>query len=480
MAGSGFNDDFFQFAMNRAQSPIGDFLQSATPQAGHVDFTWNPVHTGSVNLGGAPQTGHVDLGAPKVGSVQIGGVEDLLRPLQIIQEGQARSTAQITKAKAAKEGQQPQAAPKPGQPAPPPPQPGQPVTGGVVPATGLEGISLSGLGPGQRNEFLLRAMALGQVLEQETGIPAELFAAMAANESNFGNAPGNIVGGVKALPGEPYVELDTTEVINGQRVPVRDRFRASSTAIEGMRHVAQTLQSGRYAQLYQQLQQGQITPESFITGVNAAGYATNPNWAMNEILPLMREASGHREAGQALLQSVQDSQVRRDAAVMNTTAPQGLSQYDMGLPKSIADAFCGPAAATAFAQAFGRTPTTMEAMNLAKEVGWNEGRGMAGPQSEVNLLNRMGVPARLAAPDGATIRAEVEAGRPVIIDTPGHYYQVIGYNPATDGFIMGDAVGRRAGQNGVRLQNLASLGFGAARTAILANMNFPEDARRGD
>ncbi len=468
MPAASFGSDFFDNALSRARSPIGDFLQSASPQVGHVDMGWEPVRSKGIALGGDSAVGHIN----------IGGVEDFLRPLQIIQQGQQRANTQIANLKAAKEqGQKPSSAPaKPGQPTPPVAAPAevQKNVVGPVPAAGLEGISLAGLGPNNRQEFWKRAMALGQALEQETGIPAELLAAMAANESNFGNAPGNILGGVKALPGEPSVELDTTEVINGVRVPVRDRFRASATAIEGMRHVAQTLQSGRYAQAYQQLREGQISPETFIWNVNRAGYATNPNWATGEIIPLMGEAGQFREAGSQVLQGITNDQVNRDAAVHAATAPRvGISQYDLGLPKSVADAFCGPTAAIDFVNQFGRNPTAMEALNLAKEVGWNE-QGMNGPQRAVNLINRLGVPARLAAPDPNTIRAEVEAGRPVIIDTPGHYYQIIGYNAQTGGFVMGDAVGRRAGANGLPLDRLGTLGFGAARTAILANMEYAQ------
>jgi hypothetical protein len=139
------------------------------------------------------------------------------------------------------------------------------------------------------------------------------------------------------------------------------------------------------------------------------------------------------------------------------------------LSRNIADAFCGPAAAIEFVRRqTGRDPTVQEALNLAKEVGWNE-QGMNGPQRAVNLINRLGGSAVMGAPDDARIQSELAANHPVIIDTPGHYYQIIGYNQNTGGYIMGDAVGRRAGENGISLARLGSLGFGAARTAIYMN-----------
>lgn len=144
----------------------------------------------------------------------------------------------------------------------------------------------------------------------------------------------------------------------------------------------------------------------------------------------------------------------------------GVSQYDLGLPKEIADAFCSPAAVMQFAAYMGRNPNVMEVMNMAKEEGWTQGAGQAGPQAHLNLLRRLGIPAYMGPVDAQKIANEAMAGRPVVIDTPGHYYQITGYNQATQTFTFGDAVGAKAGNVGTTLDGLSRFGFGAARTAI--------------
>lgn len=343
--------------------------------------------------------------------------------------------------------------------------------GGPVPAD-VSAISLAGLGPGQREEFLRRAMTLGLQMEKQTGIPAEAFAAMAANESNFGLAPGNIVGGVKASPNDPQaVWLDTWEMVNGQRVARREPFKASATAIEGMQHVAQLLQSGRYAPAYQALTSGAIDRDEFLRRVNAAGYATNPNWAQGEIVPLMGEAARYRPQAEATHADIRARNAAASTtAIEGSAALRGISQNayaeQNGLPRNVAAAICGPVAVDAFARSMGRNPGPSEAFDLARAQNlWDLNSGAHGPESMVTLLGHLGVPAKTAPVTTPSIATEVERGRMVLIDTPGHYYQVTAYNPATQQFQFGDAVGAH---RWATLAQLPAWGYGAARTAIVA------------
>ena len=108
------------------------------------------------------------------------------------------------------------------------------------------------------------------------------------------------------------------------------------------------------------------------------------------------------------------------------------SQFGLGLSSGDAMAFCGPTAAIAFAQTYGRNPTVDEAKQLAQQVGWNAAQGMAGVGSEVKLLQAMGVDAHATqGVDWAQVGRDASGGNPVIIDTPGHYYYVDGYNAQT-------------------------------------------------
>lgn len=122
------------------------------------------------------------------------------------------------------------------------------------------------------------------------------------------------------------------------------------------------------------------------------------------------------------------------------------SQFTMGggqLTKEEAAAWCGPAAAMAFAASYGRTPTLAEAKQMAASLGWSAGRGMAGPGSTSQLLSRMGVPneyqpwSQGAGDNWARVRQQVGTGKPVILDTPGHYFYATKYDPTKDSYYVG-------------------------------------------
>lgn len=152
-------------------------------------------------------------------------------------------------------------------------------------------------------------------------------------------------------------------------------------------------------------------------------------------------------------------------------------QFTAGTTLSSEEAYaaCGPAAAIAFARRNGRNPTLDEAVNLAREVGWTPQQGMAGPASQVKLLEKMGIAATLGGVDENKIRADVQRGNPVIIDTPGHYFVAERYDPQSGKFDLGQsarALKASAGQTWYTLGELARLGMGAARSAIF--MDSPE------
>jgi len=149
------------------------------------------------------------------------------------------------------------------------------------------------------------------------------------------------------------------------------------------------------------------------------------------------------------------------------------SQFGLGLSSGDAMAFCGPTAAIAFAQTYGRNPTVDEAKELAQQVGWNPDQGMAGPQSEVSLLKTMGVDAHATSGvDWAQVGRDASGGNPVIIDTPGHYYYVDGYNQQTGQLHVGtsgtDLKGGSEWMTPDQINGMPQSG-GAARAAIFAD-----------
>jgi soluble lytic murein transglycosylase-like protein len=137
-------------------------------------------------------------------------------------------------------------------------------------------------------------------------------------------------------------------------------------------------------------------------------------------------------AGQAVQQKAQD--VAQAVQNVGGQVASRVSQFALGLSSADAAAFCGPAAAIAFAKTYGRNPTADEAKALAAQVGWNPSQGMAGVQSEQKLLQSMGVPTTLESTvDWGHVAQDAAGGNPVILDTPGHYYYVDGVKQGPNG-----------------------------------------------
>jgi len=71
--------------------------------------------------------------------------------------------------------------------------------------------------------------------------------------------------------------------------------------------------------------------------------------------------------------------------------------------------------------------------------------------------------------DWARVAQEVQAGRPVIVDTPKHYYTVSGFDPQTGQFEFGQSAGvlkASKGRTRYRPEELEGLGMGAPRATI--------------
>lgn len=123
------------------------------------------------------------------------------------------------------------------------------------------------------------------------------------------------------------------------------------------------------------------------------------------------------------------------AARTDSAPAERTSQFGMGLSSEDAYAFCGPAAAIAFANTYGRNPTVDEAKKLAQQYGWTNGQGMAGVQSEQKMLNDgLGIPTKLETQvDWSHVASDATNGNPVIISTPGHYFYVSGARASSGG-----------------------------------------------
>lgn len=151
--------------------------------------------------------------------------------------------------------------------------------------TGSGGSSGPGLGAASR--FIDQHRASAQAVAAESGIPAEFMLAQAAHETGWGRrdiraadgSPSNNLFGIKAGPGwkGPVVVTTTTEVVNGQAQKVQAAFRAYATPQESFRDYARLIStSPRYAGVMQVTNDAQ----AFARGLQRAGYATDPDYAV--------------------------------------------------------------------------------------------------------------------------------------------------------------------------------------------------------
>lgn len=136
-----------------------------------------------------------------------------------------------------------------------------------------------------QRKFVDRMLPAALAAERDTGIPAHFMVAQAALETGWGrhepvrrdgSASFNIFG-IKAGPGwtGPAVEASTTEVVAGLAQTRVERFRAYSSYEQSFNDYARLLQDNpRYAAVL-----GVREPDRFARGLQAAGYATDPEYA---------------------------------------------------------------------------------------------------------------------------------------------------------------------------------------------------------
>ena len=139
-------------------------------------------------------------------------------------------------------------------------------------------------------EFLRLHAGAARQAESASGIPATFMMAQAAHESGWGrreivNADGSAshnLFGIKAGAGwtGPVAEVTTTEWVGGEPQKVTAKFRAYASYAESFQDYARLLKENpRYAGVMAQLANGTASPETFASGLQRAGYATDPAYA---------------------------------------------------------------------------------------------------------------------------------------------------------------------------------------------------------
>ena len=136
------------------------------------------------------------------------------------------------------------------------------------------------------SNFVQRHTEAAIKIEKDTGIPASYMVGQAGHETGWGKheikmkggASSNNLFGIKAGPGwtGKVAEVTTTEYVNGEAVKKVAKFRAYASTEESFRDYARLItKNPRYAQASQQL--GSV--QAFASGLQKAGYATDPHYA---------------------------------------------------------------------------------------------------------------------------------------------------------------------------------------------------------
>ena len=139
-----------------------------------------------------------------------------------------------------------------------------------------------------RDEFLQMAIKAARASSAESGLPAGITVAQAALESAWGKSAlsrqANNYFGIKAHGKHIYVEMQTTEVVAGQRHRVNARFAAYDNMQQCFADRDRLIRTSAF---YAEARAKASEPESFVRAL-AKHWATDPNYA-EKILRIYRE-----------------------------------------------------------------------------------------------------------------------------------------------------------------------------------------------
>ena len=145
----------------------------------------------------------------------------------------------------------------------------------------------------RQQDFVSGHADAARAAAQSSGIPAAFMVAQAAHETGWGRREirtadgGNSFNlfGIKAGAGwsGPTADITTTEWVGGEPQKLQQKFRAYASYDEAFKDYARLLaQSPRYAQVVADVQGQAATPataQQFASGLQKAGYATDPAYA---------------------------------------------------------------------------------------------------------------------------------------------------------------------------------------------------------
>lgn len=358
------------------------------------------------------------------------------------------------------------------------------------PARTVQAADLGEIRGGTPDDFYATAAPYAQLVEQETGIPAKLSLAIAANETGYGQqrymAGTNNFHGIQDTTGTGAPYVDWRPGPNGEKISYEARQANFETPLEGFRAFARFLQENpRYQGALQRYREtGDVN--QLAADIHQAGYAEDPEYttkitAIMDGMPTVTGVGEMQDADRrplderlAVPEGIADGPDWRNRWGDNLTPNQIKETLALGMDWNAAIATCGPAGALALARATGGNMTFGQVMAVAQEMNeWNAGVGMVnGYQGQLRLLRRLGVDAEARPINEQEIAQTVMQGTPVQINATGnggHYYTAQDYDPQTGRFDFGNSatiLKAAGGQRWFRLDELAGLGVGTPSNAI--------------
>lgn len=139
----------------------------------------------------------------------------------------------------------------------------------------------------QQLAWLKTMVAPAQMTQRKYGVPSSVTLAQCILESAWGTSQlarrcKNYFG-IKALPGEAYVQFTTREVVTGRSVAELARFAKYPSAIESFEAHGKLLSSSRRYELAMEFAH---SAAAFCAGLQVGGYSTEPEYA-HELMALI-------------------------------------------------------------------------------------------------------------------------------------------------------------------------------------------------
>jgi flagellar protein FlgJ len=139
-------------------------------------------------------------------------------------------------------------------------------------------------------EFVRKHSEAASKIEKSSGIPASYMLGQAGHETGWGKfeikqkggAPSFNLFGIKAGAGwtGKVAEVTTTEYVNGVAQKKIAKFRAYDSYEDSFKDYSKMIsESPRYAKVKAQVQTGAGSAHAFASGLQKAGYATDPDYA---------------------------------------------------------------------------------------------------------------------------------------------------------------------------------------------------------